>query len=347
MVIGVRAARLLAGLSATLAVAGCSGKMFRPMTPRFALDPDVAVKLDGIYVTRMPGSTFDDAMGIRMMLEVDRRAPVRIAEAKLTTPAIPPCASGIKAKQIVSAGRYGPGSEAITLEFSRPAVEAAHVFHDRSAVLDLTVFPTDRSAPGRCIRIAVIEPDGPPDAARWVHRAFLIGGEERVMFLHSQTPGLENLGLVLAVGVGAWQGRWRWMLAGEGGFVGRGDATGGGQAGMGPLFGLWGGSASASTLLLDRGRFGLGTIAGYEVLRGVPGGPTTADPPPPAMTLHGPRVGLQLLYLIDPLAWPGFASPRDAFVGGLTIYAGHWWSGTDLARPSPFLAISLEGNLGF
>ena len=346
MVIGLRAAPLLAGLSGAL-VAGCSGKMFRPVTPRMAVDSAAAVKLDGIYVTHMPGSTFDENMGVRLGLEVDARAPVRIGEARLTTSLVPPCASGIKATQIVSANRYGPGPETITLAFSRPAVEAAHVFVDRSAVLDLTVFPAGGSTAGRCIRIAVVEPGGPPDAARWVHRAFLFGGEERVMFVHSQIPRLENLGLVLAVGMGAWHGRWRWMLAGEGGFVGRADTTGG-QAGMRPFLGLWGGSASASTLVFDRGRFGLGTIAGYEVLRAVPGGPASvADPTPTAMTLHGPRIGLQLLYLIDPLAWPGFESPRDAFVGGLTLYVGNWWSGTDLGRPSPFLAISIEGNLGF
>ena len=341
-----RAVYLLPALSAALAFTGCSGKMFRPVTPHAAEDPNFAVRVEGIYVTHMPGSTLDEARGVSIGLEVDWRAPIRIGEARLTTAAVPPCSSGVKAKDIVSAGRYGPGPEEVALSFSRPDVEGARVFDDGSAVLDLTVFPADRSAPGRCLRIAVVEPGGPPDAAQWVHHAFLLGGEERVMFFfHSRVPKLETPGLILGVGMGAWYGRWNWMIEGEGGLAGRTDATD--ANGMRALFGLWGGSVAAGTLLFHHGKFGLGTLAGYEVLRGVPGDPIPADPMPEPMTLHGPRVGLRLLYLVDPLAWPHFRSPPDAFVGGLSFYAGNWWSGTDLGRASPFLGFAFEGNLGF
>jgi hypothetical protein len=313
-----------------------------------AVDPNFAVNLTDIYVTHFPGAELDEIRGFNMSLEVDWRAPIRVGEARLTTPAVRPCSSGVKARTIVSADRYGQGPEVIALAFSRPAVEGAHVFDDGAAVLDLTVFPAaDRSAPGRCVRIAVVDPGGPPDAAQWVHHAFLFGGEERVMFFpHSRIPKLETPGLVLGIGMGAWHGRWSWMIEGEGGLAGRAGTTNG-QPGMGALFGLWGGSVAAGTLLLQHGKFGLGTIAGYEVLRGVPGGPTDADPMPTSMTLHGPRLGLRLLYLIDPLAWPHFRSPPDAFVGGLTFYVGNWWSGGDLGRAAPFLGFAIEGNLGF
>jgi hypothetical protein len=341
---GARAARLVVGLTA-LAVAGCSGKTFRPVMPRAAEDSDVAVNVDNIYVTHFPGVTLDDSLGVRMNLEVAWRVPTRIGEARLTSAAAPRCASGTKAKQIISAERYGPGPEQIALAFSRPAVEAAHLFDQPSSVLDLTVFPADRSAPGRCIRIAVVVPGGPPDATQWLHRPFLIGGEERVLIVDSQIPGLRSVGLVLGLGVGFWNDRWRWMLGVEGGFSGRTDTTTG-ETGMGRLYGMGGFSASASTLLFERGRFGLGTIAGYELLHATPSGPSAAGPPPSLM-LHGPRVGLRLLYLVDPLEWPGFRSPPDAFTAGLTVYVGNWWNGGDLRSASPFLGIALEGNLGF
>jgi hypothetical protein len=344
VVIGVRAATLVAGLTAALAVAGCSGKTFRPVMPRAAVDPDVGVNVDDIYVTHFPGVTFDETYGIRMNLEVSWRAPTRIGEARLTSAAAPLCASGVKATQMVSAERYGAGPERIALAFSRPAAEANHLFDQPSSVLDLTLFPTDRSAPGRCIRIALVEPSGPPDAAQWLHRPFLIGGEERVMIIHSQIPGVESVGLVLGLGVGFWNQRWRWMLGVEGGFTGRSDTTTG-ATGEGRLYGMGGFSAAASTLLFKRGGFGLGAIGGYELLHGTASGPSVNTPP--SLMLHGPRVGLRLLYLIDPLQWPGFRSPPDAFTAGLTIYAGNWWNGTDLHSASPFLGFSLEGNLGF
>jgi hypothetical protein len=345
VVIGVRAANLIVGLTAALAAAGCSGKTFRPVTPHAAADPDVVARVDSIYVVHFPGETIDETTGINVNLVVAWRVPTRIGEARLTSSSAAPCASGVKTKQSISADRYSSGPEKIALAFSRPAVEAAHVFDGGSAVMDLSLFSDDRSAPGRCVRIAVVEPGGPPDAAQWIHRPFLIGGEERVMLVHSQIPGLNSLGLILGVGVGYWHNRWRLMFEAEGGFSSRTDTTTG-ETGMGRLFGLWGGSASASTLLFDRGRFGLGAIGGYEMLHGVASGPTAAGPPP-SLVLHGPRVGLRLLYLVDPLAWPGFRSPRDAFDGGLTIYVGNWWNGGDFGSASPFLGISLEGNLGF
>ena len=341
---GIRAARLVAGLTAAVAITGCSGKTFRPVLPRQAADPDVGVNIDNIYVTHFPGELLDATYGIRVNLEVSWRAPTRIGEARLTSAGGPLCASGIKATQTISAERYGSGPEQIALAFSRPAAEANHLLDQPTSVLDLTVFPTDRSAPGRCIRIALVEPGGPPDAVQWLHRPFLIGGEERVMIVHSQIPGLESVGLVLGLGVGFWNQRWRWMLGVEGGFSGRSDTTTG-ETGNGRLFGMGGFSASGSTLLFNHGRFGLGAIGGYELLRGNPSGPSVT--PPPSLTLHGPRVGLRLLYLVDPLTWPGFRSPPDAFAAGLTIYAGNWWNGTDLHSASPFLGISLEGNLGF
>jgi hypothetical protein len=346
VVIGARAARLVVGLTAALAVAGCSGKMFRPVTPHAAADPDIVARVDSIYVVHFPGETLDDTLGVRIELVVAWRVPTRIGEARLTSSAAPACASGVKTKQSVSADRYNTGPERISLAFSRPAVEAAHLFDDRSSVLDLTLFPADRSAPGRCVRIAVVESGAPPDAAQWIHRPLLIGGEERVMIFHSQIPGLTSPALLLGVGMGTWYGRWSWMVEAEGGFSGRADPTTG-QTGEGRLFGLWGGSASASTLLFDRGKFGLGTIAGYEVLRGVATGPMSAGSVAEPLMLHGPRVGLRLLYLVDPLAWRGFRSPPDAFTGGLTVYVGNWWNGGNLGSASPFLGFALEGNLGF
>src|SRR5262249_32988811 len=135
-------------------------------------------------------------------------------------------------------------------------------FQDRSATLDLMVFSTDRSAPGRCLRVPLVDAGVPPEATQWAHNALLIGGEERVMVFHSAIPGLRTPGLVLGVGMGRWNGRWAWMLEGEGGFSGRADPVTGESAG-GRLFTLWGGSLSANTLLFNHGHFGLGAIGGY------------------------------------------------------------------------------------
>jgi hypothetical protein len=338
----VTAARV-AALLAALAAAGCSGKMFRPLTPRVVEDEGAAVNVDGIYVARFIGGGLDDTSGVTFGLEVSWRAPARVGEARLTSLLLPACASGMRSKNVISA-RGQPGAEELTVTFPRRAVDKAGVLADGPAALDLLVFPSDRSTAGRCVRIPVRAGGAAPE--EWVHHAVLVGGEERVMVFHSGVPGLESPGVVLGLGLGAWSGRWRWMLEGEGGFSGRVDPSTG-QSGMGRLFGMWGGSASASTLLLSRGRFGLGAIGGYELLRGEPSGPTPAGVTLAPLTLHGPRAGLRLLYLVDPLAWPGFRSPRDAFVGGLAVYGGTWWDGRELQHPSPFYAVSLEGNIGF
>jgi hypothetical protein len=342
VVTATRAAALLA----TFAAAGCSGKMFRPVVPHVVEEADRAVKIDGMYVVHFPGETIDDAQGLRFDLEVFSPAAARVGEVRLSALHLPACASGLKSKIIVSAPGSDVRTQDVEVAFSRPAAEAAGMFADRSATLDLLLFSADRSAPAHCLRIRVVDSAVAADAAQWVHRALLLGGEERVMIFHSAIPGLKNPGLVLGLGLGAWNGRWRWMLEGEGGFSGRADPVTG-ETGGGRLFTLWGGSLSGSTLLLNRGRFGLGAIGGYEVLRGSANGPVTPGVTIAPMTLHGPRVGVRLLYLVDPLAWPGFKSPRDAFGGGIAIYAGNWWNGGDLRNPSPFFAVSLEGNLGF
>ena len=130
------------------------------------------------------------------------------------------------------------------------------------------------------------------------------------------------------------------MIEGEAGFGARPPGT----TDKGPLFDLWGGGASVSTLLSSHGRLGLGALVGYEVLRGAPGGRVDgAGNPLPSLTLHGPRLGLRLLYLVDPLSWRAFRSPPDAWATALTLYVGSWWSGLDVSHPSPFLGVALEG----
>jgi hypothetical protein len=250
----------------------------------------------------------------------------------------------LKSKTAVWMGEVGE-PEDLTISFSRGDAIAAGIFADRSAALDLALFPADPDAPARCLRIPLME--AAPSGDQWVHHAFLVGGEERLMFLHSSLPRLRTPGLILGVGMGAWSGRWRWMLEGEGGFTGRADPTTN-QGGDGRLFGLWGGGASVSTLVFARGRLGLGVLGGYELLRGASSGPLDASgASPPSLLLQGPRLGFRVLYLVDPLAWSGFRSPPDAFDGGITVYVGNWWNGVDVLHPSPFVSVALEGNLGF
>src|SRR5204863_7808814 len=81
VVMGARAATLVAGLTAAVAIAGCSGRTFRPVLPRAAVDPEVGVNVDNIYVTHFPGELLDATYGIRVNLEVSWRAPTRIGEA--------------------------------------------------------------------------------------------------------------------------------------------------------------------------------------------------------------------------------------------------------------------------
>jgi hypothetical protein len=328
-----------------LTTSGCSGKLYRPRLAREATDEDVRVRIDHLYVTKFPGSEADEQMGVRLWLSVQRRPGASLGRARLTSTRSPPCASGVVANEATTTNPVG--SESQVLAFSRPAAVAAGFFDDGTAALDVAVFPPDHSQPGHCLRLPLFDvpPQITPEVA-WVHHAFLLGGEERVLFLRSDIPGLKSPALLLGIGMGAWSGRWRWMIEGEGGFSDREDPTAA-PTDHSPLFGLWGGGASACTLLLAHGHFGLGAIGGYEVLRGQPGGGQSTLPPPPTLTLHGPRVGLRFIYLIDPLRWPGFQSPLDAFSAALAVYAGDWWNGAELGRQSPFVGAALEGNLGF
>jgi hypothetical protein len=339
----IGAAALVAGALA-LATSGCSGKLYRPRLAREATDADVRVRLEHIYVTKFPGREIDEAMGVRLSLAIQRRPGASLGRARLTSTRSSPCASGVVANEATTT-LEPVGTEAQVLAFSRPAAVAAGFFGDGTAALDLAVY-SDGSGQGHCLRIPLFDvpPEGTPEVA-WVHHAFLLGGEERVLFLHSGIPGLKSPALLLGVGMGAWSGRWRWMIEGEGGFSDRMDAAAAAAADTSPLFGLWGGGLSVSTLLLSRGHLGLGALGGYEVLRGEPGGGMSPKPPP--LTLHGPRVGLRFMYLIDPLRWPGFQSPLDAYSAALAVYAGDWWNGTAVDRQSPFLGVALEGNLGF
>ena len=326
-------------IAVALATVSCSGKAFRPLTPRTAADADVRASVESIYVTKFPGGDFDEHFGLRLAVEAEQAPGVSLGRARLSSTRLAPCASGVPATEQSAIRAQAPEPAPQVLAFSRPA--GAPFFEDGTAALDLIVFPADRSQPAHCLRIPLVEP-GPGDA--WVHHAFLLGGEERVLVLHSNVPGLQSPALLLGLSMGAWQGRWRWMIEGEGGFADRADASPTTDAST-ALFGLWGGGASAGRLLFTHGHFGLDAVGGYELLRGVPSGGVGALPP--SLTLHGPRLGLRFLYLVDPLQWPRFRSPLDASTGGLAVYVGDWWNGTALTHPSPFVAFGLEGNVGF
>jgi hypothetical protein len=335
-------------VAVAVATSGCSGKLYRPRLAREATDEDVRVRIDHLYVTKFPGSDIDEQVGVRLWTTVQLRPGASLGRAHLTSTRSAPCASGVVANEATTmAVPAGPQSQ--VLAFSRPAALAAGFFDDGTAALDVAVFPPDHSQKGHCLRLPLFDvpPQATPqvDTVAWVHHAFLLGGEERVLLLRSDIPGLKSPGLLLGLGMGAWSGRWRWMIQAEGGVSDRVDPNAPND--RTPLFGLWGGGASVSTLLLARGHFGLGALGGYEVLRGQPGGGQSMLPPPPTLTLHGPRVGLRFIYLIDPLRWPGFQSPLDAFSAALAVYAGDWWNGTGVGRQSPFVGFALEGNLGF
>jgi len=325
--------------------AGAEGS--RRTTPGYGSDGEVVVQVRSLYVTKFPGTDFDDHAGLRFSLDVGRRQGVKllggqlkVGQARLTSSHLPECSSGLASKsETWKAGAAGEPDQ-LVVAFSRPAAVAAGIFQGLSA-LDVQVFPAGGRQDARCVRIPIVN-NGRDDP--WVNRPFLVGAEERLIFMHSTAPGLRSPALILGFGVGAWAGRWRWMIEGE---AGSGSAPPG-TTDRGSLVDLLGGGASVSTILSSSGRLGLGALAGYEVLRGAPGGGVdAAGAPLPSLTLQGPRLGLRFLYLVDPLAWPGFRSPPDAWATALTLYVGNWWSGFDVSHPSPFLGVALEGNLGF
>lgn len=335
---------LTAGPSST-DQAGAGGG--RSTTPGSGGDGEVVVQVMSLYVTKFPGTGFDDHAGLRFSLEVGRRQGAKlmggqltVGQARLTSSHLPECSSGLASKsETWEAGAVGE-PDRLVVAFSRPAAVAASTFQGFSA-LDVQIVRVGGGDSARCVRIPIVN-DGRD--AQWVNRPFLVGAEERLMFTHSTAPGLRSPVLVFGAGVGAWAGRWRWMIEGE---IGSGAAPPG-TTDRGPLFDLLGGGASVSTILSSTGHLGLGALAAYEVLRGAPGGGTdAAGAPLPSLTLQGPRLGLRFLYLVDPLSWPGFRSPPDAWADALTLYVGNWWSGLDVSHPSPFLGVALEGNLGF
>ena len=76
-------------------------------------------------------------------------------------------------------------------------------------------------------------------------------------------------------------------------------------------------STPISTLVSASGHRGIAILGGYEALHSTASGPADTTGAGLATTvLHGPRLGVHLLYLVDPLRWPGFRGPADAFVGG-------------------------------
>jgi hypothetical protein len=162
----------------------------------------VDIHVQSVYITKFPGSDFDDHFGLRFSLEVGRRQGVgltgehvKLGEARLTRPGLPECSSGPKSKsETWTAGATGEPDK-IVVAFSRPAAVAAGTF-DGLVALDVQVFPDDKREPTLCVRIPIT--NGGRDS--WVQRPFLLAGEQRLMFMHSAAPGLQSRAMVLGVG---------------------------------------------------------------------------------------------------------------------------------------------------
>jgi hypothetical protein len=234
------------------------------------------------------------------------------------------------------------------LSFAASPAGRAAPFADGTTVLDVPVFPADRTQPGRCLRVPLQSGGG---GTEWRGSAWLVGLGLKVAFLARPLRGYEGNALLFDLPQGGWIGRWRLTVGFVAGVVDqRGVAPTSPPASTSPSIGLLGADAQLGRMLWSGRHLGLDAELGYDLLFTV--APDSQAQPDQAAAyqsalLHGPRLSFRVLGLMSGRPeWPGFAAPADTTSVGLSAFAAAWWQSSGAAAPVPVVGFSLQGNVG-
>jgi hypothetical protein len=330
-----------------LALPACGAVGFRSTTPHVGRDPDLEVSVEDLAVIKPIHPDADTPLGLHLGAEVHVRPGAAWGTPHLGAAKRPPCEGGLVATGDATFAAGGATQHAV-LSFADPTGGRAAPFADGTAVLDLPVFPADRTQPGRCLRVPLQSATG---GGEWRGRPWLLGIDLRVAFLARPLRGYEGSALLFELPQGGWIGRTRITVGFVGGFVDeRGVAPTVPPASARPSIGLLGADAQVGRMLWSGRHLGLDAQLGYDLLFTV-APDATSDPEKAAAyqsaLLHGPRLGLRVLGLLGVRPeWPGFTVPPDAISAGLSVFAAAWWQSSGDAAPAPVFGFSLDGNVG-
>jgi hypothetical protein len=339
--------RALGAIAVLLAIPACGAAAFHSTTPHVARDPDLEVSVEELAVIKPIHTDVETPFGVRLGAEVSVRPGAAWGTPRLGSAARPPCQAGLLATGDMT---FTPGGTAqrTVLSFADPTGGRAAPFAGGTAVLDVPVFPADRTQPGRCLRVPLQTATG---GSEWRGNPWLLGIGLRVAFLARPLRGYEGSALLFELPQGSWVGRTRITVGFVGGLVDeRGVAATIPPSSTRPSIGLLGADAQVGRLLWSGHHLGLDAQLGYDLLFTVAPDPSV-DPEKAAAyqkaLLHGPRLGLRVLGLMGVRPeWPGFTVPPDATSAGLSVFAAAWWQSSGDAAPAPAFGFSLEGNVG-
>jgi hypothetical protein len=341
--------RLHAALVATLSLPACGVLNFHSSFPHAAHDPDLDVSVNGITVAKLVQPEFEERSGLRLGATLTARPGAAWGTPRLNSAARPPCEGGVAATdEATFSGRPGDPAQHTVLTLAAPPITRAAPFVDGSAVLDVPVFPADRTQPRRCLRIPL---QVLPAGTEWRATPWMMGLDLRFAFLTRPLRGYEGNALLINLPQGLWVGPWRVAVGFEAGFVDeRGVPPAASSSAVHSSVGLAGADLLVDRMLWAGRHVGLDAQLGYDLLATIAPNAQTAPGEAAAYqaaTLHGPRVALRFLVLTSPHPeWRGFASPPDATSFGVSAFAGAWWQSSGAAAPSPVVGFSLDGNIG-
>jgi hypothetical protein len=347
LVVRRRIGRVPGAIAALLALPACGAATFHSTTPHVAQDPDLRVSVEGLAVLKPIHPDAATPLGVRVGAEIAVRPGAAWGTPRLGAAARPPCEGGLRATGDATFAAGGPAQQTV-LSFADPTGGRAAPFAGGTAVLDVPVFPTDRTQRGRCLRVPLQIATG---GAEWRGSPWLMGLGLRVAFLARPLRGYEGTALLFDLQQGGWLGGFRITVGFQGGFVDeRGVAPINPPPAARPSVGLLGADAQLGRMLWSGRHLGLDAQLGYDLLFTV--APDASTDPEEAAAyeaalLHGPRLALRVLGLMGPRPeWPGFVLPPDTTSAGLSVFAAAWWQSSGSAAPAPVFGFSLDGNVG-
>jgi hypothetical protein len=347
LVVRWRGARVAGALGALLALPACGALNFRPASPPAGQDPDLEVSVESLAVVKPIQPKIDDQVGLQVGARVAARPGAAWGTPRIGAATDRPCAGGLLASgDVTSTWRSDPRQHALLI-FATPTAGGAAPFAGGAAMLDVPVFPADRTQPGRCLRVPL---QSGSVGTEWRANPWLFGLDLTVAFLARPLRGYQGSAVLFALTQGRWVGNWRLTVAFEGGGVDeRGVAAT--PSSTRPTVGIFGAGANLGRMLWSGRRLGFDAQLGYDLLLtaspGAEATPVEAAAYERAL-LHGPRLALRILGLLAPrLDWPGFRAPPDATSVGLAAFAAAWWQSSGGVTPAPVFGFSLDGNIGF
>jgi hypothetical protein len=291
-----------------------------------AYHPAVAVApVAGAHVTGV------DTFGPRVSVDVapGTEPGQRIGDGRLTTPDLPPCASGVPASEQYPRAVH---ADQRSFDFDTGTVARAGLLARAPTLIDVDLLPAELGGTRRCLRLPVTSAGASAAAPEWVaFPRWFISTSLRTVGTGSGANAVEA-GALVSFGGGIWAGpvrlRLDWLF---------GEA----RTNRPPPPGfstsrvqLLGGAAAAELFPLQIGPWAAGLQLGYEYLAvdfHSEAGSSSNDVYQ-ARGAMGPRAALRLARLPWPRRWPGFRARHDAWSLAVDLYVARW-TGVDGLAP--------------